>query len=274
MAESTSFKSRWLAFFLTTVIVGFVFLLSEERQEESFNGAAVSEQLKVPLAYCGKFCEARLAQRVHHYGGDWLVTKDMLKTVKEARDKQIEKLKVDYGPEYFDAIFLVNGTSIRQLLVSANETHGQSLQRFQRKLQMKILSVQMALQEENKDLEGCNCTSVDEGHGAVTSLGQRRRLEDDHNKRQIVLPDLESTFAKFVWATGGHSAAAGHGNLFNESYTAYMEAAAADVFAAAGIEFIGRNHAMGGMSSAPELALCMESVYGADADVISWDFGK
>jgi len=77
----------------------------------------------------------------------------------------------------------------------------------------------------------------------------------------------------FTWTTGGHSASAGHGNLFNQSYTKTMENTAKDVFASVGINFIGKNYAMGGMGSGPELSLCMESIYGSDIDVLSWDFG-
>jgi len=77
----------------------------------------------------------------------------------------------------------------------------------------------------------------------------------------------------FTWVTTGHSSAAGHGNLFNQSYTHTMEAMVADAFAAAGLTFVGKNYAMGGgMASAPEQALCMEALYGADVDVLSWDY--
>jgi len=79
--------------------------------------------------------------------------------------------------------------------------------------------------------------------------------------------------SKFTWVTAGHSAAAGHGNLFNQSYTAMLEDTVKDVFSSVGIDFGAKNYAMGGMRSYPELALCMESVYGEDIDVLSWDFG-
>jgi hypothetical protein len=58
--------------------------------------------------------------------------------------------------------------------------------------------------------------------------------------------------------------AAGHGNLHNETYTAFMEVAAQPIFESVGIEFEGRNYAMGGMRSAPEFALCQESIFGTD----------
>jgi len=80
----------------------------------------------------------------------------------------------------------------------------------------------------------------------------------------------------FTWVTTGHSAAAGHGNLFNQSYTHVMETMVAQVFSAAGLTFVGKNYAMGsGMQSGPEQALCMESLYGSgteDIDVLSYDY--
>jgi len=92
-------------------------------------------------------------------------------------------------------------------------------------------------------------------------------------KQGASLGEQANLYSKFVWATGGHSAAAGHGNFVNQSYTAYMERAARPVFASIGIWLEGRNYGMGGMKSAPELSLCNEAIFGTDADVISWDFG-
>jgi len=77
----------------------------------------------------------------------------------------------------------------------------------------------------------------------------------------------------FVWTTAGHSAAAGHGNLFNQTFTSIIEQTVKDVFDSTGIKFEARNYAMGGFGSFPELALCMESIYGSDVDMLSWDFG-
>jgi hypothetical protein len=52
--------------------------------------------------------------------------------------------------------------------------------------------------------------------------------------------------ARFVWVTAGHSAAAGHGNFQNETSIAFLNQAVTQVFAAIGIDFEGRNYAMGG----------------------------
>jgi len=52
-----------------------------------------------------------------------------------------------------------------------------------------------------------------------------------------------------------------------------MEGAVKDIFAAVGMEFIGRNYAMGATSAVMEVALCSDQIFGLDVDVISWDFG-
>lgn len=96
-------------------------------------------------------------------------------------------------------------------------------------------------------------------------------------KRKMMLKLLEIQTKQqrvpFVWATGGHSAAAGHGNFYDESYTSYLNKAATPIFKSVGIDLITRSYAMGGSSSAPEIALCAEEIFGQDLDVIVWDFG-
>jgi hypothetical protein len=52
-----------------------------------------------------------------------------------------------------------------------------------------------------------------------------------------------------------------------------MERAVKDIFATVGLNFIGRNYAMGGTSSAPEIAMCVKEIFGTDIDVLSWDTG-
>jgi hypothetical protein len=77
-----------------------------------------------------------------------------------------------------------------------------------------------------------------------------------------------------VWATAGHSAAAGHGNLYNQSYTAVLEQRLQPFFQLFRVQFVGRNYAVGGASSGPEIALCLGPLLGHnDVDVVSWDYG-
>jgi hypothetical protein len=61
--------------------------------------------------------------------------------------------------------------------------------------------------------------------------------------------------------------------MWRESYTAVMERGVKDIFATVGLNFIGRNYAMGGTSSAPEIAMCVKEIFGTDIDVLSWDTG-
>jgi hypothetical protein len=108
--------------------------------------------------------------------------------------------------------------------------------------------------------------------------------EDDDDKATVPSTTILSspkapvpykfTQTRLVWATAGHGAAAGHGNLAEESYTAILERAAGPVFGAAGIELTTRNYGWAGATdkSAPELALCLDSVYGTDVDILAWDF--
>lgn len=98
-------------------------------------------------------------------------------------------------------------------------------------------------------------------------------LSRDRFRRKLKLKLLEyltTGSAHFVWATGGHSAAAGHGNFYDESYTSYLEQAVKPVFEAVGLQFTGRNYAMGSTASAPESALCNKEIYGQDIDALVW----
>jgi hypothetical protein len=53
-----------------------------------------------------------------------------------------------------------------------------------------------------------------------------------------------------------------------------LEQAAGPAFRAAGIELSTRNYGWAGATdnSAPELALCLDSVYETDVDILAWDF--
>lgn len=57
---------------------------------------------------------------------------------------------------------------------------------------------------------------------------------------------------------------------FDQAYTRVIEDTVRDSFDAVGLRFIANNYAMDGMSSGPELALCMESIYGFDIDILNW----
>jgi hypothetical protein len=75
-----------------------------------------------------------------------------------------------------------------------------------------------------------------------------------------------------VWATGGNSVAAGHGNLYHESYTSVLEKAMSDAWARLGVRWIARSYASSAAQSAPEAAFCSQALYGTDVDILVWDF--
>jgi hypothetical protein len=89
---------------------------------------------------------------------------------------------------------------------------------------------------------------------------------------QIQQSSSSSATVPSIWATGGHSLTAGH-NLYDESYTAFLEKAAAPLLRRVGIEFTACNYAMGGASSGAEMALCHDEIFGQDMDVLIWDIG-
>jgi hypothetical protein len=153
----------------------------------------------------------------------------LLQRFVAAKEKLFEKLRGDYG-DAFEPMWMreQGATAGRSFLVPTTSGNASfSIGRLERKLTMKILQVQMLMKKKR-----------------LSSLHHSKTKKKNH---KLMIP--------FIWATGGHSASAGHGNYHNESYTAAMERAAIGVFEAAGIHFIGRNYAMGGTGSGPELAL-------------------
>jgi hypothetical protein len=143
-----------------------------------------------------------------------------------AKAKMAQKFKQDYGADYYDEFFMINdwanGTarvtqgrrffvspSVDESQVATHENDGPSWKRMVRRLALKILEAQ----------------------STATSISGI------------------SNKPTFIWAMGGHSSAAGHGNYYNESHTAVMERSAKGVFEAVGLDFIGKNYAMYVISS-------------------------
>eukprot|EP00980_Cylindrotheca_fusiformis_P025222 scaffold13293_cov120-Cylindrotheca_fusiformis.AAC.6 len=107
-------------------------------------------------------------------------------------------------------------------------------------------------------------------------VSSKKHVSTNRLRRKLQIKLLQNQLylnASLVWVTGGHSAAAAHGNLYSESYTAVLERDLQQVLNRTGIPFVARNYAMGGSGSGPELGLCVEQVYGTDVDFLSWDFG-
>jgi hypothetical protein len=188
---------------------------------------------------------------------------ELLIRASQAKEQLLDKLRIDYG-EYFDPMFVDKENGSYRPIRPITES-GKSFERLKRKLMIKVLTMQSKSRSLDSNYNGCDCFN-----------GNDKALRNDVvdlTAETDTTTETETTFGKYVWATGGHSAAAGHGNLFNESYTAYMERDLIDVFGSIGLEFEGRNYAMGGTSSGPEISMCFKEVFGQDVDFFSWDYG-
>jgi hypothetical protein len=102
--------------------------------------------------------------------------------------------------------------------------------------------------------------------------------------RKMMLKVLEgqtlplSQKSQFTWVTTGDSAAAAHGNMYSQSYTAVLEETVRDAFGVVGIDFKANNYGIGGANSGAETSMCMQALYGSTStggvDVLSWDYGR
>ena len=77
---------------------------------------------------------------------------------------------------------------------------------------------------------------------------------------------------KLTVAFSGHSAAAGHGNMFNESFPFAFQRLLGPALAAAGVELRVGNFALGGTHSRPHPTFCAREVWGDDVDYVNWDY--
>jgi hypothetical protein len=185
---------------------------------------------------------------------------DLVRLIKSSKQRLLNKLRHDYG-KYFDGMYIDSAGHYRPFYPISPDGH--SMKTLKNKLMIKLLKAQLNAKRLESNVEGlCDCLSN-------RPLMKGINLTVDGRGSQTV----ETVYEKYVWATGGHSAAAAHGNMYNESYTAYMESDLTSIFASVGIDFIGRNYAMGGTGSAAEIAMCYEEIFGTDVDIFSWDYG-
>ena len=70
-------------------------------------------------------------------------------------------------------------------------------------------------------------------------------------------------------AMAGHSAAAGHGNLFNESFPFAFQRLLGPALGAAGVELRVGNFALGGTHSRPHPTFCAREAWGEDVDYVN-----
>ena len=76
----------------------------------------------------------------------------------------------------------------------------------------------------------------------------------------------------FTVVLGGHSAAAGHGNHFHQSYVMQFHRIMAPILARLGVKLVTRNLSQGGLGTLHN-ALGAGSIYGSEIDLLLWDSG-
>jgi hypothetical protein len=170
----------------------------------------------------------------------------MSRSVSSAWEAFERTLKVDYGADTFESMFRMGrAESVGRHLFGSldNISSHTALIGARRKIMTKL--VQSVLRP------------VPHSHANATRA-------QDYSEIMRMIP--------LVWATGGNSVAAGHGNLYHESYTSVLDKAMADAWAQIGVRWIARSYASSAAQSAPEAALCSQALYGTDVDILVWDF--
>jgi hypothetical protein len=76
----------------------------------------------------------------------------------------------------------------------------------------------------------------------------------------------------FRVVTGGHSATAGHGNHFQQSYTLQIQRVLEPIFARLGVTMTAHNIAVGGLGTISN-AMGAAGIYSEDIDVLIYDSG-
>lgn len=83
---------------------------------------------------------------------------------------------------------------------------------------------------------------------------------------------LSEPQSEFTVVLAGHSAAAGHGNHFHQSYLMQFHKVMAPILSQLEVTLISRNQAQGGLGTI-QSSLGFNSIYGSDIDIMLWDSG-
>ncbi|KAL7571160.1 hypothetical protein ACA910_014761 [Epithemia clementina (nom. ined.)] len=169
--------------------------------------------------------------------GPWFII-PLQQEFQIAKAKYLQQLKAEYGTEFASLLVQTTTTTTPENGTNVFQATSLSWDRLTRKVALKILQTQLFQPQPSQP------------------------------SSQPPPPPFS-----FVWATGGHSAAAGHGNLRNESYTAVLQAKARPLFQAVQLHFVARPYAMGGTSCGNEINTCLPAIFGTEIDVLSWDYG-
>lgn len=185
------------------------------------------------------------------------VIKEMNEKLYAAKQDLLRQLYVDYGTPYFDQMFReevdnVDATSsdeLPPLRMIFQPTNGTSYQRLKQRVMIKIIQ------------------------GALLEIRKKSYFTSNDNETTTEQQQEQFEKVSFVWANAGHSVAAGHGNLYDETYTSIIKQSLQSTMASIfNIDFIVRQYAMGSTKSGPEIALCLKEIFGQDVDILLWHY--
>jgi len=207
---------------------------------------------------CDALCDKREEARISKFGGDLLNVTDVVRMANQAREETVANLREKYGI-HFDKLFVDSETkSPGERYKGMKPVEDISTYRLRRKLKLKVLRLLQEVRERESNVLGCDC---------VQRQGKAAGSPDEGVES---IPDF---YGKYVFANGGHSQAAAHGNRYSESYTAVLTEDLKPVWKAMGIDFVGRNYAVGGMPATPIVSTCSKETFGTDIDFLVWNYG-
>jgi hypothetical protein len=246
---------------VSLLVVGTIVYLS--KAENLTTALAEVEEIQ-------KTSHLELKTKVHHEISKQSVAKKEEKAVEVKEEKNAPIKEVEEAPPSKEV-------SSEKKVVA--ETKEEATYEFNSSLQKLRAARSKILEEFKSSLYGEYTDAIFNDSSLLNStIYSKTPLSIDRLQRRLKIKLLQSqlgdkTPSSFTWVTAGHSAAAGHGNLFSQSYSAVLEQTLKEVFKLLNIDFKAKNYAMGGLPSGPELALCMEALFGTDIDFLSWDFG-
>eukprot|EP01083_Nonionella_stella_P288189 980787_1 len=139
-----------------------------------------------------------------------LISLDDLRSLAAEGKRDFQTLQeVDYG-EYAETVF-----EKEAVLGYFRSPTAISRERLKRSLKIKILQSQVQWRKDD---------------GSADESGSGSGSEDSIDIDDEIVEEIDKP-TTFVWAVGGHSAAAGHGNLFKQAYANIIEESLKPIFA-------------------------------------------
>lgn len=219
-AKNSPHSSRkWRLFALALGAAACLVYIYDAATEESPIGKISSKRIHGSVSHdCTNTCAIQDDQE--RYNGDLLDPQDLLRLVNDQRDQYIDKLKRDYGEEHYHNIFeftddtnnntgTTRTTRGRNNVFRSANKEGPSWNRMKRKLTLKVLLMQMGVEEERTRRSLCRCSKpVRRLQSAATNTTARvKRKQQEELGTANTFSDLDDQlpfYARYVWANGGH----------------------------------------------------------------------